>query len=79
VWTGIIRAGGYPTDVAVLAGLAMTQIGEFSYILGKVGLEHGLITRPLYDAILGTSLVTILINAVAVRQARRLPWIAANP
>jgi CPA2 family monovalent cation:H+ antiporter-2 len=54
-----------------LAGLATTQIGEFSYILGKVGLENGLLTHPLYDAILGTSLVTILINALVVRNVRR--------
>jgi CPA2 family monovalent cation:H+ antiporter-2 len=79
VWSAVIRTAGYPIDVAARAGLTMTQIGEFSYILGKVGLEHDLITRPLYDAILGTSLVTILINALAVRQARRLPWIASTP
>ena len=71
VWTAIIRAAGYPTATAALAGLATTQIGEFSYILGKVGLDNGLITRPLYDAILGTSLVTILVNALVVRNAPR--------
>jgi monovalent cation:H+ antiporter-2, CPA2 family len=71
VWTAIIRAAGYPTGTAAFAALTLTQIGEFSYILGKVGLDNGLITRPLYDAILGTSLVTILINALVVRNARR--------
>jgi len=71
VWTAIIRAAGYPTATAALAGLATTQIGEFSYILGKVGLDHGLLSRPLYDAILGTSLVTILINALVVRNVRQ--------
>jgi CPA2 family monovalent cation:H+ antiporter-2 len=39
-------------------------------ILGKVGLEHGVITRGLYDALLGTSLVTILVNALRFRRAR---------
>ena len=70
VWTGIVRAAGYPAASAMLAGLGLTQIGEFSYILGKVGLEHGLIERPVYDAILGTSLVTILINALTFRRIR---------
>ena len=78
VWGSIIRGAGYPTGTALLAALAMTQIGEFSYILGKVGLEAGLVTRPLYDAILGTSLVTILLNALVVRNARRLPGIPAT-
>jgi monovalent cation:H+ antiporter-2, CPA2 family len=71
VWTAVIRAAGYPTATAAFAALSMTQIGEFSYILGKVGLDNGLLTRPLYDAILGTSLVTILINALVVRNARQ--------
>ncbi len=70
VWTGIVRAAGYPAASAMLAGLGLTQIGEFSYILGKVGLEHGLIERPAYDAILVTSLVTILINALTFRRIR---------
>jgi len=78
VWGGIIRGAGYPTGTALLAALATTQIGEFSYILGKVGLEAGLVTRPLYDAILGTSLVTILINALVVRNVRRLPGMPAT-
>src|SRR2546426_198287 len=73
VWTGIIRAAGYPIGTAMLAGLGLTQIGEFSYILGKTGLVHGLVTRPVYDAILGTSLVTILINAVTFRGHQRTP------
>lgn len=71
VWTGIVRAAGYSTASAMLAGLGMTQIGEFSYILGKVGVEQGLIERPAYDAILGTSLVTILINALTFRRYGR--------
>ena len=71
IWTGIVRAAGYPAASAMLAGLGLTQIGEFSYILGKVGLEHGLIERPAYDAILGTSLVTILINALTFRRYQR--------
>jgi len=73
VWTGIVRAAGYSSASATLAGLGLTQIGEFSYILGKVGLEHGLIERRAYDAILGTSLVTILINALTFRRYGREP------
>ena len=70
VWAGILVVAGYGMRTAVLAGLGLTQIGEFSYILGKVGLEHGLVTRPVYDALLGTSLVTILVNALTFRNVR---------
>jgi CPA2 family monovalent cation:H+ antiporter-2 len=73
VWAGIVRAAGYSATSAMVAGLGLTQIGEFSYILGKAGLEHQLIERRVYDAILGTSLITILINALTFRRKPRSP------
>ena len=39
-------------------------------LLAKVGMDHGIVTRPVYDAILGTSLVTILMNALTFRHYR---------
>jgi len=71
VWAVIVRLGGYDAWTAILAALGLTQIGEFSYILAKKGLDHGLLTRPLYDAILCTSLVTILLNAIIFRRFLR--------
>ena len=68
VWAGIVRAAGHAARTALLTGLGLTQIGEFSYILGKVGLDHGLVARPVYEAILATSLVTILLNALVFRR-----------
>jgi CPA2 family monovalent cation:H+ antiporter-2 len=70
VWLGIVRVAGYATGTAVLAALGLTQVGEFSYILGKAGVDHGLVSRPVYDAILGTSLLTILWNALSFRRWR---------
>lgn len=45
VWYGLVRAFRYDARTAALAGLALTQIGEFSYILAGVGRAHGLWTR----------------------------------
>src|SRR5438093_1266656 len=55
------------------AALGLTQIGEFSYILAGVGRNHGLLPSSMYDAVLATSLVTILINALVFR--RRPTWV----
>jgi monovalent cation:H+ antiporter-2, CPA2 family len=79
VWSLIVRAAGYRLRTALLAGLGLTQIGEFSYILAGVGLEHELLTRAVYDAILGTSLVTILLNAILFRQSAPLEPAPAQP
>lgn len=71
VWTGLIRILGSPRRTSVVAGLGLTQIGEFSYVLAGVGLQHGLLTGQVYDAILATSVLTILINALIFRRTPR--------
>ncbi len=67
VWSGIVRFMGSPMRTSIMAGLGLTQIGEFSYVLAGVGREHGLLTDQVYDAILATSVLTILINALVFR------------
>jgi len=74
VSAGVVRLLRYPWPTAIMAGLALTQIGEFSYVLAGVGREHGLLTPSLYDAILATSAVTIVLNAFIFRRTPR--WIA---
>lgn len=74
VWGGIVRFLGSPTRTAVMAGLGLTQIGEFSYVLAGVGREHGLLTGQIYDAILATSVLTIIVNALIFRTTPR--WVS---
>jgi monovalent cation:H+ antiporter-2, CPA2 family len=74
IWTGITRAFGYPTRIAVLVGTGLTQIGEFSFILVQTARTSGLLTANFYHATLAASLITILINAALVRSVPR--WLA---
>lgn len=76
VSAGVVRLLRYPWPVAVIAGLGLTQIGEFSYVLAGVGRESDLLSGPLYDAILATSAVTIVLNAFLFRRTPR--WIQAG-
>lgn len=73
VSAGVVRFLRYSWPVAIMAGLGLTQIGEFSYVLAGVGRENNLLSAPLYEAILATSAVTILINAFLFRRMPR--WI----
>jgi len=68
VWTLVIRGAGYPASTARTAALGLTQIGEFSYILAGVARNYGLLTSAIYDAVLATSLLTILIKAMIFRR-----------
>ncbi|MFA5578343.1 MAG: cation:proton antiporter [Methanothrix sp.] len=50
---------GYPARTGVLAGLALAQIGEFSFILSKTGLDSGILGRSEYQLFLAVSVLTM--------------------
>lgn len=59
---------GYPLRAAILTGLALSQVGEFSFVLSRLGVEYSLMTEETYQAFLAVSIITMgvtpfLINA----------------
>ena len=75
IWTAIVRAFRYPWTTAVIVGTGLGQIGEFSFILVQVARDGGLAGDNIYQATLAASVVTILINGVAVKiTLRRVAW-----
>ncbi|MGN6149760.1 MAG: YbaL family putative K(+) efflux transporter [Rhizomicrobium sp.] len=77
----IARLFGYPFATALFIGAGLAQIGEFSFILADLGIGQGLLPDRARDLILGTSILTILINPflVAAAERRRKPEAAAAP
>ncbi len=65
---------GYPVSVAILVGVGLAQIGEFSFVLVHVARNAGHVGGDVYNAVLAASLITILLNAALVRAATR--WVA---
>jgi CPA2 family monovalent cation:H+ antiporter-2 len=63
IWTAVVRIFQYPLETAVLVGVGLTQIGEFSYVLVRVARDAGLVGNDVYGATLAASLLTILLNA----------------
>jgi CPA2 family monovalent cation:H+ antiporter-2 len=63
---------GLSGRVAVLAGLSLAQIGEFSFVLTRLGIDGGAIPATLLPLILGTALVSILLTPTQLRLAPRL-------
>src|SRR5213594_860240 len=53
---------GYSGRVALLAGVAVSQIGEFSFVLAKQGREAGLVPDLLYQQFLGIAVITMLVT-----------------
>ena len=53
---------GMPTRVCVFCGLALAQIGEFSFVLAKSGLDAGIIQVSAYQLFLAGAIVTMAIT-----------------
>jgi len=67
IWTLVVRMFGYSIWTAVLVGVGLTQIGEFSFILVQVARNSGLVDQNVYNATLAASLISILVNAALIR------------
>ncbi len=51
---------GYPMRIGVLVGVALAQIGEFSFVLSKEGLNYGLISSYDYQVFLASAIITMV-------------------
>lgn len=56
---------------ALLTGIGLGQIGEFSFVLVQAARQAGHIGPDVYQATLAASLLTILLNAALMRLASR--------
>jgi len=78
----IVGLLGYGSRIAVMTGLALAQIGEFSFVLAGVGRANGLLPGDIFQAFVASSILTILATpfliqagpALAARGEKALPW-----
>lgn len=54
----------YPPRVSILVGLALFQVGEFAFILSKVGIENGLIGAVTNQYFLSISVLSMALTPV---------------
>lgn len=50
---------GAPLRTTILTGLALSQVGEFSFVLSSLGMGHSLLTEEIYQAFLAVSILTM--------------------
>ena len=58
---------GSASRVALLAGLAVAQIGEFSFVLAREGQTTGLLSAPLYQTFLAVAVCTMLLTPFLIQ------------
>lgn len=59
---GAVLAVAIPPRSAVMAGVALAQVGEFSFILAQVGQENKLLTGAPYQVFLAVSVCSMIIT-----------------
>jgi CPA2 family monovalent cation:H+ antiporter-2 len=65
----IVKLFKYHSRVAFTVGTGMMQIGEFSFVMARLGLEKGLISESLYNLILASALISIILTPVFMRKS----------
>jgi CPA2 family monovalent cation:H+ antiporter-2 len=66
-----VRALGTPTATALPVAAAFSQVGEFSFILGTVARQLGLVTDTGWDALVAASILSIAVNPTVYAWAKR--------
>jgi len=69
---GAAIASGYAWRPAILMGMALAQVGEFSFILSKVGKDVGLLSLDSFQLFLAVSVLTLLLTPFLIEIAPRI-------
>jgi len=78
----IVAICGYPVRTALVVALGLAQIGEFSFILGQVARDNGLLADEGMNVLVLTAVASIALNPLLFRlldpterAIERIPWL----
>jgi CPA2 family monovalent cation:H+ antiporter-2 len=69
IFGGLTRGFGYGNIAPFAVGLGLFQVGEFSFLLARVGIDTGSISQDTYSLVLATAGITMAITPLATRLA----------
>ncbi len=61
-----------PIQVAVIVGLSLAQVGEFSFVLLQAGVHSGLVPGNWYQIIIASAVVTMILTPFLFRASRAI-------
>lgn len=80
--TPLVKIFRYSWKTALITGLGLAQIGEFSFVLASEGQTLGLVSHNIYLLILGTTAVTLMLTPFLLKlmpflfnMAESVPWL----
>jgi CPA2 family monovalent cation:H+ antiporter-2 len=65
----LVRAFGYVHMAPWIVGLGLSQIGEFSFVLARVGVTSAMLSKPTYDLALTCTVLTMALSPLVSRLA----------
>ncbi|KQS79623.1 sodium:proton antiporter [Rhizobium sp. Leaf384] len=74
----LLHRTGSPPQVALVAGLSMAQIGEFSFVLAAAGLSAGALDLDAYRMAIAVTALSLLVSPLWVSIMHRLDGLAAE-
>jgi CPA2 family monovalent cation:H+ antiporter-2 len=66
---GVMRLFRQLHSNAIATGLCLSQVGEFSFVLAKVGESGGVIDQDMFKLIVGVSIITLFLTPFMVANA----------
>ncbi len=62
----------YPLRVSLLTGLSLFQVGEFAFILSKVGIQNNLLNDDIYQYFLAVSILSMGITPFVIQHSHTI-------
>lgn len=72
IFSFLARIFKYTNVIPLAVGLGLFQIGEFSFVLARVGLSTNSITTELYSLVLTAAIITMALTPIISGQTARL-------
>lgn len=66
---GLVRLLGYPFRAALLSGVLISQIGEFSFVLVSQGFKSHIISEYIYQSFIEASVLTFIFTPLLISVA----------
>jgi len=64
---------GFPFRTTVIVGLSLSQIGEFSFVLSKIGMDYQLLDNYYYQLFINVTIFTMAFTPLIINGA---PWLS---
>jgi CPA2 family monovalent cation:H+ antiporter-2 len=64
ILAAIVRAFGYWNVIPLAVGMTLFQVGEFAFVLARVGLASGALSAEVYNLAMNAAIVTMVLTPV---------------